>query len=138
MKKLFAVMCAAVLMTAGLATFAMSPASAACPYSGCIDTATRINAPEEVERGDRARICLRITSEGNARPRGTVVLTVVRSKGEFKFTDAKVYNEDRECFRTPRLTKRGNYVIKARFERKPGSRWQDSDNADEFRVVRRG
>lgn len=138
MKKMISALFAAVMMAGGLVAFAASPASAACPYGGCIATSTFIDAPEEVEKGDTAKICVRVGTDGNGTAKGTVTVTVVRGKGDFKFTDSKKYNDRRECFTTPKLTMKGNYVIKARFDKKPGSRWKDSDNRDEFQVVGRG
>ena len=137
MKKLLGALVAAVMMAAGLVTFAMSPANAACPYSGCVPTYTHINAPSPVEKGSRNRICVRVTTDGNGTPKGQVSINVVRSNGGFRFVDSKEYTGDRECFRTPVLEKIGKYVVEAKFDRKPGSRWQDSDNRESFRVVRR-
>ena len=137
MKKLFGALVAAVMMAAGLVTFAMSPASAACPYSGCVPTSTTIIGPGQVEKGSRARICVRVdAASGNADPKGQVSINVVRSNGGFRFVDSKEYSGGRECFRTPVLEKIGKYVIEAKFDKKPGSRWLDSDNRDSFRVVR--
>lgn len=136
MTKLFSALIAAVMMAAGLVAFAASPASADCPYSGCVPTSTFIKAPKEVDKGDRAKICIHVGTDGNGQPKGTVSITVVRSKGDFRFVDSKTYNDWNECFKTPELRLRGNYVIKARFDKKPGSRWKDSDNRDEFQVVR--
>lgn len=138
MKKLFAVMISALMMAGALVAFAVSPASAACPYTGCVETFTHIDAPDEVKRGNTATICGRVTTDGNGRPEGRLFLVVRRSKGDFKFTDTKKYNDRKECFETPKLTLRGNYTVKMSFERKPGSGYKDSDNATEFRVVRRG
>ena len=136
MKKLFGVLVAAVMLAGGLVAFAMSPASAACPYTGCAATYTTIIAPDRVERGSRARICVRVTTDGNATPKGRVTLAVIRSRGGFRYTDNKAYDAPRTCFRTPRLRKLGRYVISAKFDRKPGSGFRDSDNRDVFRVVR--
>lgn len=137
MKKLLAVMISAVMMAAALVTFSSTSANAACPYTGCIETFTKIGAPDRVQRGDRARICGKVTTDGNGRPKGKLFLILRRSKGGFKFTDAKRYNDKRECFRTPKLRKRGNYTIKMSFERKAGSAFEDSDQTAELRVVRR-
>lgn len=137
MAKLFSTLITAVMMAAGLVAAGATTANAACPYSGCVATSTFIKAPSEVTKGDRAKICIHVGTDGNGQPKGTVTITVVRGKGGFEFTDSKKYNDWNECFRTPELTMRGNYVIKARFDKKPDSRWRDSDNRDEFRVVRR-
>lgn len=137
MTKFYSTLIAAVMMAAGLVAFGTSPANAACPYSGCIPTSTVINAPHRVHKGDRAKICIHVGTDGNGQPKGRVTITVVRGKGGFEFTDSKKYDDSKECFKTPKLRKKGNYIIKARFDKKPGSRWKDSDNRAEFRVVRR-
>lgn len=138
MKKFLGAATSAVMLAGGAVALASSPAQAACPYSGCIATSTFIDAPDEVKRGNSAEICIRVGTDGNGQAKGTVTITVVRGKGGFEFTDSKKYNDRRECFETPALRQLGNYVIKARFDKKPGSRWKDSDNRDEFQVVRRG
>lgn len=138
MKKLFAVMISAVMMAGALVALTMSPSNAACPYTGCVETFTSIDAPNKVKRGKGAIICGTVTTDGNGRPKGKLFLVVRRSKGDFKFTDVKKYNDREECFATPKLWKLGNYTIKMSFERKPGSGFKDSDATDEFRVVRRG
>ena len=137
MKKFLGVVIAAVMLAGGLVTFAMSPASAACPYSGCVPTYTFIDNPNKVKRGQKAKICVRVGSDGNGRPVGSVSIRVVRSTGGFRYLDNKKYNDWKECFTTPKLKKRGKYVIRARFDRNPNSRWQDSGTVSNFRVVRR-
>jgi hypothetical protein len=116
MKKIIDGLFAAIMMAAGLVAFSGSAAQAACPeYTGCSVT---------------------VTTEGNGRPPGRVTVTVVRGKGGYEFTDSKKYNDRTECFKTTKLNKKGNYVVKARFDRKPGSAFKDSDNRDEFKVTR--
>ena len=82
MKKLLGAVTSAVMLSAGMVAFAASPASADCPYTGCIPTSTQIDAPDEVERGDSARICVRVRTDGNGQPKGQVTLTVRRAKGD--------------------------------------------------------
>ena len=131
---------ALVALVAPTAPVIAGPASAAdCPaYSGCPLTYTLIKAPATVERGERARIKVKVGSDGNFAPQGRVTLVVVRAMGGFKWEDNKKYRGKPVAFRTPTLTKRGKYVVKARFDAKPGSIAKDSDNRARFRVVRRG
>lgn len=136
MKKTFVGLFSAALMGAGLVGVSAGPADAACPYTGCVDTYTRIFAPDTVERGHTARICTKVTTGGNGRPKGRVTLGVQRSRGGFHFTDTKPYEAPRTCFTTPKLGKLGKYVINMRFDRRPGSGFKDSDQTDGFRVVR--
>lgn len=137
MKKLLGVLITAIMMASGLVAFTMSSANAACPYSGCISTSTSINAPDSVKKDRRAKICVKVRADsGNARPKGKVTLRVDRAKGGYEWSDVRKYNDNRECFKTSRLKRKGNYVVKAVFDKKPGSRWKDSDNRAEFRVRR--
>ena len=136
MKKMMIGLFSATLMGAGLVGVSTAPAQAACPYTGCVDTFTRVSAPDTVERGERARICAKVTTGGNGRPKGRVTLDVQRSRGGFHFIDTKTYDAPRTCFSTPKLRKLGKYVINMRFDRRPGSGFKDSDQTDEFRVVR--
>jgi hypothetical protein len=138
MKKIFAGLFVAVLLATGLVAVSGNAAQAReCPYTGCVQTNTQIDAPNRVRRGDNARICIHVGTDGNGQPKGQVTVTVVRGKGDFKYTDSKKYNDFKECFTTPDLKKLGNYVIKARFDSKPGSAYKDSDNRDEFEVVKK-
>lgn len=137
MKKMMIGLFSATLMGAGLMGVSPAPAQAACPYTGCVDTFTKISAPDTVERGDKARICVRVTSGGQGRPKGRVTVAVRRSMGGFHFTDSKRYDDTRECFTTGPLNRRGKYVINMRFDRRAGSGFKDSDNTADFRVVRR-
>lgn len=137
MKKFVVGLIAALMVAAGLVAVSGASASAkACPYGGCLPTYTFIDAPAKVARHHKATICVRVGSQGNGHPKGKVTVKVVRSNGGFKFVDTKRYSGGRECFTTPKLHKRGDYNVNAIFDRKPGSRWQDSDQHAEFRVVR--
>ena len=116
---------------------AASP-SGCSPYSGCPLTHTYISAPNQVERGERTKIRVRIRTDGNFAPKGRVSVAVVRAKGGWTWEDSRKYRGKRAVFRTPALEKRGSYVVKARFDAKPGTIAKDSDNRTEFRVVRGG
>ena len=136
MKKIVAGVFASSMLAAGLVGGSTGSAVAAEPYPGSVKTFTQVSAPDELDRGDRARICVKVTSNGNGRPEGKVTIRVIRSKGGFKFVDLEKYDGGKVCFRTPKLKMRGNYIVKAIFDRKAGSVWKDSDNRTEFRVVR--
>jgi hypothetical protein len=135
MRRLLSAILASILITAGLVALLGSPAEAACPYTGCIDTDTHIDAPDTVRQGSRARIDVLVTADGNVEPKGQVTVEVRRSNGDFWWIDSEKYRGDEVRFTTPQLTKKGKYVIEARFDRKPGSRWADSDHVETFRVV---
>lgn len=137
MKKFIVGLLASFMVAAGLVGVTEASASAkACPYGGCLPTYTFITAPDKVVRHHRAHICVRVGSQGNGRPVGKVTLRVTRSNGGYKFLHTKRYPHHEVCFRTTKLHKKGDYVIKAVFDRKPGSRWKDSDNRESMRVVR--
>ena len=137
MQKFIASLIAAFLMAAGLVAFSGTSATAACPYTGCIKTYTKIDAPAKVKRGNRAKIGVRITTAGNGTAKGRVTISVKRKTGGYHFVDSKKYTGDKVWFRTSKLQKRGKYIILATFDRKPESAFKDSDNTDAFRVVRR-
>ena len=140
MKKIFAALFVTIMMAAGLVGATGSGASAApdCPYTGCVRTSTHVGAPDKVKKGSRAEICMKVTSDGNGRPQGQATVRVVRGNGGYKFIDSKSYDGQKTCFRTTKLKKTGKYVVKAIFDREPGSSYKDSDNRTTFKVTKRG
>lgn len=138
MQKIFSAIIVAVMMAAGLVVASGSPATAApdCPYGGCFQTYTRIITPTGLRRGERGVIRVRVTSAGNGAPQGQVSITVRRRTGGYYFRDSKNYDGGRVRFRTTRLP-RGKFIVRAAFDRQPGSAWKDSDNVNTFRVRRR-
>ena len=136
MKKYFAGLLATLMMVAGLVAFSGGNATAA-PYAGTVKTFTRIDAPNKVKRTHSARIGVRVTSDGNREPKGRVTITVTRSRSGYHFKDSVAYRGDKVYFRTTKLRKLGKYVVRVKFDRKPGSVFTDSDNTDSFKVVRR-
>ena len=136
MQKILASLIAAVVMTAGLVAFSGGTATAA-PYTGTVETSTRIDAPNTVQRNRRATIGVRVTSDANRAPQGRVTITVTRAQGGYRFIDNKAYTGSRINFTTTKLRKLGKYIVRVKFDRKPGSVFQDSDNTDAFKVVRR-
>ena len=77
-------------------------------------------------------------NNSNATPKGQVTVKVRRSAGGYKFTDSPNYRGGKVCFTTTKLDKRGKYIVYAVFDRKPGSKFKDSDNRTTFNVTRRG
>lgn len=136
MKRLIIGLAATTLMSGGLAAVSAEAANAACPYTGCVETYTKVSAPDTVPQGQRARICVKVTTGGSGRPKGRVTILVQKSVGYYHFTDSSPYDGGRECFTTTRLNKLGKYVVKANFDRKAGSGFKDSDQRTTFRVVR--
>ena len=136
MQKFFASLIAAVVMTAGLVAFSGGTATAA-PYTGTVPTSTRIDAPNTVKINRRATVGVKVTSNGNAEPKGRVTISVTRALGGYRFTDNRAYTGSRINFTTTKLRKLGKYIVRVKFDRKPGSVFMDSDNTDTFKVVRR-
>ena len=136
MKKYLGSLIAAIMMAAGLVAFTGTTATAACPYTGCIETSTRVTAQNPVERFHRAHIDVKVTTGGNGVPKGRVTIFVRRALGGYKFTDSMVYTGGEVTFTTTKLAKLGKYIATVRFDRKAGSAFTDSDNVDTFRVVR--
>ena len=129
----------ALALAASSGLVVRSPASAApCdnPYTSGFASHPHINAPSPVERGERARIVVRVATDGNVEPTGRVVLTVVRSSGGFSWKQAKKYQGGKLRFRTPALKRAGKYVVAARFDADPAPCVHDSDARESFRVTR--
>ncbi len=136
MRKMLSVLFAAVLISAGLAAFVGSPAQAACPYTGCIDTNTKISAPDSVKVGKTAKIGVRVTSAGNAEPKGRVTVKVQRRNGGYSFIDSKKYSGGKVTFKATNLRPKGKYLVTAIFKKKDGSRWNSSSETTTFKVKR--
>jgi hypothetical protein len=137
MKRLIVGLLAAVLTAAGLTGISAGSATAACPYTGCVPTSTRVTVPNApIQVGGKARICVKVATAGNGRPHGRVSIAVTRNRGGFRYTDTKGYH-GRTCFTTPELNKRGKYTVRGSFEAFASSVFGDSDNKVPFRVVKR-
>ena len=137
MKNLFAGLIAALMMSVGLIAFTGTAANAApCPYVGCAPTSTHIDPPNHVKRHHTARIGVRVTTPGNATPNGRVTVRVIRNTGGYRYIDSKPYHGGKIYFRTTKMHKLGKYTIYARFDRKAGSAFRDSNNTASFRVTR--
>ena len=140
MKKLISGMFAAILMTAGLVAATGGTASANCTpsqYSGCVDTKTKIFAPNIVPRGTKAKVCATVKAKGsNATPVGTVKFKVTRNAGGVLFKKKLAYSGGKICVKTKRLWKVGGYTVRAKFKSPAGSIFMNSKDTDGFDVVR--
>jgi hypothetical protein len=134
MKRLIIGLITTVLMGTGLVGVSAGAASAACPYTGCVDTHTSVTGPKKVTKGTAARFCVRVNTGGNGKPKGFVTLSIHRKKGHFGYTATKPFHGKR-CFGTPALTKGGYYRVRAHFEGKGA--WGNSNDWTHF-VVRKG
>ena len=115
MKKLIAGVIAAFLMATGLAALVAAPAgAAACPYTGCIQTFTGVNAVDAARPG-KVRVNFRVRTAGNAIPRGTVRI-IIKSSDTFRAKNVSYPDRHRVTFlRLPD----GRYSVIAKFI--PGS-----------------
>lgn len=139
MKKFFASILVAMLMAAGLVATTGGSAQAACPYTGCIATNTKVNAPnDDVARHNFARIRVRVKAPGsNAEPTGQIKVVVRRkADGEVYYRERKAYEGGKLVFITPKLHKLGKYFVVARFRPPANSVFTRSTGTDSFRVVR--
>jgi hypothetical protein len=106
-----------------------------------------LNTPSTVPRGSRALLRARLTPVScgpyvachtSTRQReavdGVVRWEVVKAPGDQTLMRGRsVVSDGRARFRTPRLLKRGRYIVKARYH---GKYFLDCDNRAEFRVIR--
>lgn len=136
MRKLISGVAAVVTLTAGLATG--GTAGAVAPYPHSVPTSTKIKAPDAIERGERLRFRVNVTTQGNADPKGRVLVVVKKLNGTFKWKDTAYFQGLNLRFVSPELERRGKYLIKARFDAKAESVWKDSDQLVAFKVTRRG
>lgn len=134
MKKLITGLMAAFLMVAGLVTVSGGTAVAA-QYPHTVPTRVIVNAPGRVKRGNKATIKVRVAAPSNATPAGQVRIVVKRNGGGYYLRKQKFYGGGKIKFVTTRLTKRGNYTVKARFIPSRASRFRKSVNFDSIKVV---
>lgn len=137
MRKLVSGTAAAVMLTAGLAATSGSTATAVAPYPHSVPTATKVSAPDRIERGERLRFGVNVVTQGNADPKGRVLVVVKKLNSDIKWKDTAFFKGLKLRFVSPELKRRGKYIVKARFDAKAGSVWKDSDQIAAFRVTRR-
>ena len=128
-----------LLALALLPLFVSPSASAACPYTGCPVTDLNLAVPAQVPQGTRPVIRFQATvMSGNAKPVGKVTVRVKRRAGGFTWSTTRFVSEGvTRTVRLPRLTKRGKYLVIARFIPKPDTIWRGDSTTKAFRVVRK-
>ncbi|NYD40480.1 hypothetical protein [Nocardioides panaciterrulae] len=138
MKKIISGLIATLMVAGALVAFTgVGAANANARYPHSVPTSTRIHAPNHVKVRHTIRVCVNVTS-GNTNPKGNVTVRIVRGNGGYKWVRTKAYHGHRVCFRSTKLHPRGAYDIRAAYNARPGSKWKDSDNRDQFRATRRG
>jgi hypothetical protein len=136
MKKLIAALAAAFMLTLGLVAVSEAPATAACPYSGCINSTTIARAKPTFKRHHSARIKVTVSAPGNAVPQGTLSLVVTKlNNGKVKFAGSQAYTGGRVKFITRHLAKRGKFVAVATFTPATNSVFNGSTGSASFSVV---
>jgi len=136
MKKLLSVVVITFLMAAGLVATSSSPATAACPYSACIDTKTKVNAPRAIKWGQRLHVRVKVNAPGNIKPRGTINLRVTRH-GRLVDTRSQAYTGGRLHMVTGRLIRKGWYKVTATFVPDTNSVFNGSSDKQRFKVKKR-
>lgn len=132
MKRLVAAVATATLLPLGALTLTAAPASADCPYSGCVSTAPKTKVPDEVKAGKPAKVKFQIATTGNVKPKGTVIVVIKR--------DGKVVSKEELPYKGGALTyksdglKKGSYSVKIKFVPKDGSIYAPSSESHDFTV----
>lgn len=136
MKKFVAAVLAVAMMGFGLVALTSGPASAACPYSGCVRTSVVAKErPHRVKPGQRVRIKFTVAAGGNVAPKGSVRIVVKRKGGGFNFTRTVNYKGGSVKLRSNRVTRRGGYVVRVRFTPAANSIFLPSGGRNRFRVT---
>jgi len=136
MKKLIIGLFAAILMGSGLVAFTGGSAIAACPYTGCVSTNTVVFGDTSLERGDRPVSHVKVKTDGNATPKGSIKMIYDRVKGGFHRTKTVDYNGGKIQVVGPRLKKLGRYIVTAKFIPNEGSVFGRSSDSYSLRVRR--
>jgi hypothetical protein len=136
MKKLIVGLLASFLVAAGLVAFSSTPATAACPYTACIATSTKVSVPAQVKVRRNATVSIRVAParSGNAAVRGSLAVTVKRVGGGYTKVIRASYTGSTKRVRTPRLNKKGRYNVTVRFTPARNSIYKASTGRDSFRV----
>jgi hypothetical protein len=127
----------ALLLAAGLVSVAPAAQAAACnSYSGCVDTSTTASAPKKVRKKARATVCGTVRAvASNAKPRGTLRVTVTRNLGKYRFTKTVAYQGGKMCVVTGKLKKTGGYTVNVAYVPAKGSIFNPSSGSTGFDVV---
>jgi hypothetical protein len=141
MKKLIIGLFAALLMATGFVSFTSTSASAACPYTGCIDTDVKIiSSSDSIDRGTAPSFKVKVTTDGNPKPKGTI--KIVCTKPKTKRSGARYasvsydYNGGTKTFDGPVLRKVGRWTCTVKFIPNGGSVYARSSSSTKVRVHR--
>lgn len=130
MKKMIIGLFTAILMSAGLVSFASSSAQAV-DYPGTVATTTKVSAPNSVKRGAKVIVSAKVNS-GNAKPVGKVTVSI-KGKG-YSFSKTVNYAGAKVSVSSSKLKKAGTYKITVKFSPKAGSVFKASKATDSVKV----
>jgi hypothetical protein len=137
MKKILSAIILTALIGLGLVAVSGAPASAACPYTACINTTTTVRAPAQKRAGKSIAIKTTVLAPGNAIPQGKVKVTVVKTQnGRTVYASTLPYAGGQLTFLTQPL-RRGNYVATATFTADPSSVYNSSSASTSFVIKKR-
>ncbi|VXC53547.1 hypothetical protein [Nocardioides sp. AX2bis] len=133
MKKIFAAIITAFLMSAGLVATASSPASAApCTYPDtCFETSTSATGLTS-KAPKKAKLFVKVSSFGNGRPDGRLTFTFVRANGN-SMTFSRAYPSDNKKYNFKGLRK-GKYTVVVNFVPADGSQYLGSGDTTKVKV----
>ena len=107
MKKILSAIVMTALMGLGLVAVSSEPASAACPYTACVNTTTTVRAPAHKRAPRSVPIRVQVAAPGNVVPQGTVTVIVTKvSNGRVKYNSTLVYSGGSLQFTTQSLKRR--------------------------------
>lgn len=137
MKKLIVLATSLLLAALGLVGVSGSAAQAKdCPYTGCFDTRTQIFGKSVWPPGSRPRMKVKVTTNGNAVPRGRIVMRVKKNDGSYwRQSSARYFGEPR-FVRFPRVDGPGRYTLTAIFKAGDDRPFRSSRDSKSIRVER--
>ena len=126
-KRLIALIAALALTTIGLVTASTGTAQAKdCPYTGCFDTTTALSGQKNYSPRERPKVRVRVTTNGNAQPRGRIVFRVKKVGGGYWKQKSIFYGGGLERATLKRLDGPGKYRIIAIYKAGPDRPFRSS------------
>ncbi len=137
MKKILSAIIMTALMGLGLVAVSSEPASAACPYTACVNTTTTVKAPAKKRVPRSVPIRVSVAAPGNVVPQGTVTVVVTKvSNGRVKFNSTLPYSGGFLQF-TMQSTRKGIYSVVATFTANPSSVFNSSSASTTFKMKKK-
>lgn len=106
------------------------------PYPGTVSTTTTATFPKSIRKGHKITIKAVVRASGSP-PSGTVTFVVRREEGNApKYKKSKSYTGSQRAYTTPKLTKRGRWLVTVKFTPRAGSVYKPSKTDGVFTVRR--